>query len=97
MGMTDDAYLYLKEYAQPKEVCNCCKRPFARVLKVIGHYEGVFNTEHDLYEHPLRNGWSAREYMQADPWSSGPCFFIGLRVYDDENRLQRTFEWTVRY
>lgn len=34
----------------------------------------------------------AREDIQAKPWSSGPCYFIGLRDIDD-NWIEETL-WT---
>ena len=92
MGVTTEARKYLDSY-KVVDRCNKCKRPFPPTLKVIGHFAGMFDNEYDLHEYALSNDWTAREYLQAAPWSSGPCFFLGLKVYDDENRLRRTFEW----
>lgn len=31
-----------------------------------------------LQEYTLPNGRVIREYVQAEPWSSGPCYFLAL-------------------
>ena len=48
--------------------------------KVISTYSGMFGDKYPLYRYYLGNGCYADEYLQTDPWSSGPMFFIGLRV-----------------
>jgi len=45
---------------------------------VYDTYKGMFDEEYDLFEYRLKNGRIVREYVQAEPWSSGPVFFLAL-------------------
>lgn len=56
------------------------------VTEEIGH-TGMFG-EISINKYELKDGSSAIEYVQADPWHSGPVIFMGLRAKD------QTFEWT---
>jgi hypothetical protein len=47
----------------------------------------MFGTEYSLIRYYLPDGRTADEFLQADPWSSGPCFFLGLRVSDGQEFL----------
>jgi len=49
---------------------------------IYDYYEGMFGDKYPLYQYCLNDGRTAEEFLQADPWSSGPCFFLGLRVSD---------------
>jgi len=42
-----------------------------------GEYEG-FDT-HRLMKYTLPNGDVYQEFVQAEPWSSGPCTFLALK------------------
>jgi hypothetical protein len=42
----------------------------------------MFDQEYHLYRHALKDGRTADEFLQVAPWSSGPMFFIGLKVSD---------------
>ena len=42
-------------------------------------YYGMFDNEYPFYRYILTDGRRYVEYMQADPWSSGPCFFLALK------------------
>lgn len=45
---------------------------------------GAFDeTAGNLLYYPLKNGGQAREYVQKEPWSSGPCYFIALKIEDE--------------
>ena len=51
--------------------------------KRVGYIEGAWDDKvADLYQYTLSDGKVYTEYVQADPWSSGPCYFIALK---DEN------------
>jgi hypothetical protein len=93
MGLPSDALDFLRENEDVK-VCQCCNQPFPPSLIMTGSYEGMYMAKYDLYEHKLKLGGCAVEFLQADPWSSGPCFFLGLRVFDKDGCLYRTFEWS---
>ncbi len=41
--------------------------------------DGMFCEEYPLFEYTLKDGKTVQEYVQADPWASGPCIFIALR------------------
>lgn len=79
-GLPPAACAFLSEYEIQPACCSECKRPYPLPLKVIGSYEG-FN-DHNLYQYQLQDGRTADEYLQATPWSSGPMFFLGLKVSD---------------
>ncbi len=88
-GLTSEARDFLRKYEIKPKICSECGHPEPLVLEKIGTYSGMFNTEHNLYHHHLINGRHAVEFLQASPWSSGPMFFIGLRVSDGTE-----FTWT---
>jgi hypothetical protein len=49
------------------------------IQAVVQH--GMFDDDSvSLYRHQLTNGLFADEFLQSQPWSSGPCSFIGLKV-----------------
>jgi hypothetical protein len=61
--------------------------PFDRTIKVpvakievIGKITGAW-TDHvaNLHRYTLPDGRIYEEYVQAEPWSSGPCYFIALK------------------
>ena len=43
-------------------------------------YEGMCGEEYPLFEYTLRDDKIVQEYVQADPWASGPCIFLALRT-----------------
>jgi hypothetical protein len=87
-GLPKEALEFLAENEKTLPICTCCKRPFPLELEQIGTYTGMFCDKFPLYRHFLTDGKVADEFLQADPWSSGPCFFIGLKVSNGE-----IFEW----
>jgi hypothetical protein len=42
-------------------------------------FEGMFGERHELSRYELPDGRVLCEYVQAEPWSSGPCIFLALR------------------
>ena len=92
IGLPQRALDFLGRYEAQGPVCPTCHRSMQAVLKVIGHYEGMFMQAYDLYRHPLNDGY-ADEFLQASPWSSGPMFFIGLRTYDEQGNLKEEIKW----
>ena len=89
IGLTNEAVSFLKKYEITPKVCSKCKRPHTLKLKIIGTYSGMFTNEYPLHRHHLIDGLHVDEFLQAAPWSSGPVFFIGLKVSDG-----RKFIWT---
>lgn len=47
--------------------------------KVYDHYEGMNDCQYDLHEYTMKDGSKVREAVQAEPWSSGPVFFLALQ------------------
>ncbi len=66
------------------------RQPFNRKLpvpvarkEVIGQIEGAFtDIVANLYRHTMPNGKAYDEFVQATPWSSGPCYFLALKDSD---------------
>ena len=92
MGLTPEAIDFLKENEVPAEVCEHCNRPFPKALEKIDIFTGMFEDEYGLFRHFLKDGRFADEYLQAEPCSSGPCFFIGLEIHGGTTPNQK-FEW----
>ncbi len=87
IGITSEARNWLKNNEIRGEVCPTCWHPHPVSLEKIGTYSGY--NEYSLYRHKLTNGHYADEFLQCTPWSSGPVFFLGLRVSDGTE-----FTWT---
>jgi hypothetical protein len=88
MGLPEDAYAFLKEHEKHPDPCPHCGRGYPPQTEEIGTYMGMFSDTYSLRRHFLKDGRTADEFLQAEPWSSGPCFFLGLKVSDGT-----TFEW----
>ena len=53
--------------------------PFAKV-EVISPVAGAWvDVVGHLHRYIMPNGKVYEEFLQADPWSSGPCYFIALK------------------
>jgi hypothetical protein len=70
--MRTDQYVGLNERA---------KNLVARYTKVLREeFEGAFGNKFPLYDYKNDCGHVVySEYVQAQPWSSGPMFFIALK------------------
>lgn len=44
-----------------------------------GSFSGMFDDEYPLMEYFMKDGSKVREAIQAQPWSSGPVFFLALQ------------------
>ena len=77
IGLTSNAKLFLQLNA-------------VQVLDTVGEITGMFN-EHvvDLKSYLLTDGKICQEYVQAEPWSSGPCIFLALQ-YSDGTPIEET-------
>lgn len=60
--------------------------------EVYDHIEGAFYNTFPLYCYFLNDGSKVYEYVQADPWDSGPMYYIALR--DSENKPIKESLWT---
>jgi len=79
IGLSRRAKDWLDKNRKPPVVCKMCNTPTPMKPEVIGVYEGMFGNKYNLHRHQLKHGY-ADEFLQASPWSSGPMFFIGLRI-----------------
>lgn len=52
--------------------------PIAQVNEV-GSFVGMFDEEYPLHEYRMPDGRKYIEFVQAEPWSSGPCIFLALK------------------
>ena len=51
--------------------------PVSKDLKPV---EGMFDeVVHTLKEYEMNDGTKIEEYIQAEPWSSGPCIYLALK------------------
>ena len=95
MGLPFEAIDFLAANEVRDEPCPCCKRPYPAKREVCGTYWGAYDiNEHPLFRYFLTEGRVAKEFVQAEPWSSGPMFFLGLKVYDKDNNLLSEFLWS---
>ena len=42
------------------------------------HFSGMFDEKYSLHKYTFPDGKVYFEKVQAEPWSSGPCFFLAL-------------------
>jgi len=89
IGLPPNALKFITENVKTTEItkpCPHCGGPIVKstedVTEVIGHYSGMFWDEYELLRYHLSDGRTADEFVQAEPWSSGPMFFIGLKISD---------------
>lgn len=87
IGLPEDAQEFLREYGMTPEPCPHCGRGYPMKTEKIGKFTGMFDDEYPLLRYQLKDGRHADEFLQADPWSSGPMFFIGLKVSDGQEIL----------
>lgn len=61
--------------------------------EVVGHIPGVWK-EHvaDLHRYKMPNGQVFVEFVQAEPWCGGPCYYIALK--NKKGQVVRQSLWT---
>lgn len=95
IGLSPSAMNYLDSNAKKSEktTCSTCGHSEGgiRINKKYSDARdrGMFDDGPDLHEYELKDGKTAKEIVQATPWSSGPCIFLCLEV--DEKRIG---EWS---
>lgn len=50
------------------------------------YFTGMFEEDYPLHKYTFPDGSVYYEMVQADPWSSGPCFFLALTAYPPNER-----------
>ena len=87
MGLSEKAQKFLQENVQSVKTevpCECGKGTVMRKAwnqiptgeKIMGMFE---EEVHDLSRYFLKDGRIIEEFIQAEPWNSGPCIFLALR------------------
>jgi hypothetical protein len=89
IGLTLEAEALLK----PGKTCPTCGHTATRFeeLPSSGHRKarGMYDEEIPLGDFVMLDGNFAFEYVQASPWSGGPCIFTALKDKDG-NWIQET-------
>lgn len=93
-GLSGEAQEFLKEYEVPGVSCPTCGHDPGPKLTQCGNYAGMFDEpSYPLWSHQLKSGGKADEFVQAEPWSSGPVFFLGLDVFSPGGELVQKILW----
>lgn len=94
----------LKELAYTDEIhrtyTGCAHPEILDPVQVYIHYKvvmyktyyGMFNTEYPLHRYTTSEGKVYEEVLQAEPWASGPMFFLALQ--DGNGDLLPNSLWT---
>jgi hypothetical protein len=93
MGVTPDARQFVLKYSMQDTVCPTCHQCVVVNHETVGAYYGMFMDNYPLHRYPLKSGGWADEFLQDQPWSSGPVAFIGLRVFDKDGEQVDEFLW----
>ena len=64
----------VEEFEREVQISTATKRE-------IGSFGGMFDETYPLFEYTLKDGRVFQEYVQAEPWSSGPCIFLALKQW----------------
>ena len=90
IGLSEAAIEWLEENCITTEIKTCptCGHVDGGELKSEGlglYVEGMFEEKvHEFRRFTTKDGKKIIEYIQAVPWSSGPCIFLALK-YEDAN------------
>lgn len=93
VGLPVDAWNFLREMRVKPKRCPCCGLDMPLPVEGVGNYSGMFDDVYTLYRYRLIDGGWADELLQNIIWSSGPMFFLGLKVFDSTGALVQEFLW----
>ncbi len=93
IGLSKIAINYLNKNALREEikVCKECGTEcggdfvYSKGEEVLGMFE---EPVHKLTTYKHKNGKEIEEYIQAEPWSSGPMIFLALRYKENKNPIK---------
>jgi hypothetical protein len=98
IGLNERASKFLKKNAteRPAIVCKKCGEVVSKEMdrSVYDHAFGMFDEKIPLHSYKLKDGRTVKEYVQADPWSSGPCIFTALKDAKTKKAIKGTL-WKV--
>ena len=96
-GLTEEAHKFLEENCKRTErkECPTCHNVTGgqRIEEQYADESdlGMFDDGPKLDRYQLKDGRTAKEVVQASPWSSGPCIFLCLEI-DGKSH----FEWAQK-
>jgi len=99
MGLPKEAEVFLDQYGmKAQSTCPHCGGLIGPARRQSTIYadaktQGMFDDGPLLHDYPLTDGGKAREIVQAAPWSSGPCIFLALRIFDSTGATTREILW----
>lgn len=99
MGLPIEAIDFLDKNVQKTgEMCKLCEhstviRNMTVYDSATARHKGMFNDGPDLFRYILNDGRAVEEFVQAVPWSSGPCIFLGLREADLKVDQKVLYQW----
>lgn len=104
IGLSNEARAWLKDNVNwvqtnqlwcphcGKEVrCDTVMEAIASPKRVV---YGMFDDEYRLGTWRLKSGKVVKEVLQAEPWSSGPCFFTCLEL-EDGTRIGKWSQYEI--
>ncbi len=81
-GRSETVNAVLSNHRQSVDVLVPVVEPCVRQEPSGRSYSGMFGDEYPLYKYTFREGDVFYEEVQAEPWSSGPVFFLALQDED---------------
>ncbi len=95
MGLTEAAQAYIHDYAIHNveikcEYCGGIKEPSEPQYEETGEVTGMFGEPVHMLKRYKTIGDQFEEYVQADPWSSGPCIYLALRWSNNKKPIEET-------
>jgi hypothetical protein len=70
-------------------VTNTCKK--IHISNTNNFITGMFEEQvHELVEYVTIGGSTVEEYIQAEPWSSGPVIFLALRFKETKEPIRQS-------
>ena len=96
IGLKSKALIFLEENCEMvSALCPICKRKgyLTQNTERYSQFPGMFGEMYPLHKYKLKDQSFLYEYVQADPWSSGPCMFLALSTKPDGKGKQK-FKWS---
>jgi hypothetical protein len=80
-GLAPIALEFLRAHQCPPRTCSTCGHATTVcVEETVSSYRTGWGDKDNLNRHYLKDGEFADEFLQVIEWSSGPIYFLGLRL-----------------